>query len=172
MRAIPAIVIVIFCVGLSKADESLDRALKESAKYSDYTTAAYDKEKACKILLDYVETNQKTLHAVTKCKIWATLAGLNSIWARGDSRDPVAARDFYARAIESLPEHLNTDVLTARVNLVSLIPSPRVKLRETARLCAFLANYQLWMDTLLEDEMKALEERLEPAEVEREGLDP
>ena len=119
----------------------LDIAIKESEKYGDYTTLAYDKDKACEIILDCL--NKCPLLPVDKSYGFNRLAKLNSMWAKGDSKDMAATRQYYLNSIKVMGDRISLDLLEAKVNFTSLISDKSEKIRETLRLCAWLAYIQL-----------------------------
>lgn len=135
-------ILVVVIVSASGADD-IDKVLEKSARYGDYTKDTYDKKKACHMIVSYLEKHKAEMSPQEKCKLYAHLGSLNSMWARSRQKDHAKARAYYEDAIKSLPHKLNQDILTARINLASLLPTRRNRIRETARVCALLAWYQL-----------------------------
>ena len=98
----------------------MDKVLKRALIFADYTSAQYNKDHAEKIVRDFIdETNPKP---EDQCAAYVWLGNLHSIWAKDDQRDLSKARRYYADAMTLMGPRLSRDLITARVNLPSLIP--------------------------------------------------
>lgn len=118
--------------------DTVEDVLKLADKYADYTSPSYDRGKAISILTRLAQKDDVSL--LDKVKVFCRIAAYYDYHALPPNKKSELAMSYYRKAVELAPERFSGDLLTARVNLVSLLADEKKKLDESIKLYDWLSD--------------------------------
>lgn len=110
----------LFLMNFSSGGETtlnVDGVIKEVEKYGNYTLPEYDREKAVKIIEEYIKINKDKVETYDHIKLLTFIGRLYTIHSRSDKRDEGRGCEYWKQAVAEAGDKVCVDVIDNLHNL-------------------------------------------------------